>query len=152
MTKGSSTCWTRTNSTDFPYNFPEIFLERSLHEAAGTRHAAANWLNTAGTRLHPLRIPPSFAAERSLASTRTQKMFDRAFKEPSIHLNVIKFKLIFKIKIFDWFSLVTVPADSLSVEQMKPSTSSVNVSHKVEGVYPEPVLELVREDAHQGER
>ena len=39
-----------------------------------------------------------------------------------------------------------MPAASFTVEKMKPTGSTVNVTCKVEGIYPEPVLELIQED------
>ncbi|KZS04134.1 Uncharacterized protein APZ42_032956 [Daphnia magna] len=48
--------------------------------------------------------------------------------------------------------VVYVPAASFTVEKTKPTTSTVNVTCKVEGVYPLPQLELIQEDGPHGNR
>ena len=54
----------------------------------------------------------------------------------------------FNIFLFD----SSVPAETFEIEKTKPMISTVNVTCRVEGIFPEPQLELFQEDGPHGSR
>jgi hypothetical protein len=48
--------------------------------------------------------------------------------------------------------VIAVPAATFTVGKTKPTISTVNVTCKVEGIYPLPQLELIQEDGPHGSR